>query len=66
MYQLYKCRCKKEFILITEYIDDIHFIRCPYCSSKNVRIENEYESLKECLKGTRTYKKVNGRWRELR
>lgn len=65
MYQLYKCRCKKEFILITEYIDDNHFISCPYCGSRKIRREGKYDSLKECMNNHDIYKRINGALRQI-
>ncbi|MDU4952961.1 hypothetical protein HF846_13865 [Clostridium cadaveris] len=60
------CRCKKEFVLVTEdYKSSNGYLVCPYCSSKNVKKENESDSVKECMKEN-AYKRKNGALRQVR
>lgn len=68
MYQLYKCKCKKEFILITECIENNkgHFLNCPYCGNKKIKEEGKYNSLKECMNDHDIYKRINGALRQIR
>lgn len=70
MYQLYKCRCRREFILIDEQLNEAIskgiYITCPYCSSKYIRLEGKYESLKQCMDGHNIYKKINGAYKQIR
>lgn len=59
-YILYKCsRCKYEFILPTEDIikavNEGRYISCAYCGSKHIKVENKYDSLKECMEGVHVY-----------
>ena len=66
MYQLYKCRCRKEFILITECIEDNKgYLVCPYCSSRRITKEGKYNSLKECMNHS-VYKRVNGSLKQIK
>ena len=73
IYTSYLCtlkRCKKEFVLLTEDVQVTAevgiYISCPYCNSKKIKKLNEYDSLKECMEDARIYKKVRGKWREIR
>lgn len=64
VYSVYICLlCKKEMILLKEDIElnekQNKFLRCPYCSSKKIKLENEEDSLKEVMK-SRSYKRVKG------
>jgi len=69
IYTSYKCRtCSKEFILLTEDIDNMDknkYVACPYCNSKRVSKQKETDDLRECMK-ERSYKKINGAIRQLR
>ena len=63
IYTSYLCtvsRCKKEFVLLTEDLDEIknnrRYITCPYCSSKKVKRIKETDSIKECM-GHAVYKR---------
>ncbi|GAA0788000.1 hypothetical protein [Hathewaya limosa] len=62
-YSNYECKvCKKEFILLTEEVQQIskdRYIACPYCNSKKVDKEQEANDLRE-LMVHRTYRKVHG------
>lgn len=67
MYKLYKCKCKKEFILITECINENKgYLSCPYCGSKKIKEEGKYSSLNECMKNHDIYKRINGALRQIR
>lgn len=67
IYTSYACRtCKKEFILLSEDIENIgddRYLICPYCSSKRVNKEKTADSLKECMK-ERSYKRIKGALRQ--
>ena len=64
IYTSYKCRCGREFVLLTEDIENLKgYVVCPYCSSKNVKKENIADSLKECMQ-ERSYRRVNGALRQ--
>lgn len=67
MYTSYICKvCRKEFILLTEEIQQVsksRYITCPYCNSKKVEEENIADNLKECM-GHSSYKRVNGALRQ--
>lgn len=67
-YSAYLClRCKREVILIKDDIEDSKrqnkFLACPYCSSKQLRLEREEDSLKEIMRA-RSYRRVRGALRE--
>ena len=50
MYETYKCICGREFIVLTDEAREANkrgiYLTCPYCSSKRIRIEGKYESMK--------------------
>ena len=54
MYETYKCICGREFIVLTDEAREANkrgiYLTCPYCSSKRIRIEGKYESIKERIK----------------
>lgn len=63
IYTSYKCTgCRKEFVLLTEDIEQMkqgRYIACPYCNSKHVAKEKATDSLKECMKHD-SYIRVRG------
>lgn len=51
MYTSFKCKCKEEFVVLTERVIKAKGnIACPYCLSKNIKREKEEDSLKECMR----------------
>lgn len=57
VYISYKCKCGKEFVLLTEEaLNTKGYLVCPYCSSRNVKVQGSSDSLKECMK-ERSYKR---------
>jgi DNA-directed RNA polymerase subunit RPC12/RpoP len=69
IYTGYKCiSCRFEFVLLTEDVNKMakdRYLVCPYCNSKKVIVENESDSLKECMKES-AYKRVHGAMRQVR
>lgn len=66
MYKTYLCRtCKKTCILLKEEISPIGYRVCPHCSSRNLKVENEIDNLKECMSHA-AYKKEHGHIRQVR
>ncbi|WP_404988183.1 FmdB family zinc ribbon protein [Clostridium culturomicium] len=69
IYISYKCmECKREFILLTdEMISSVKngkYVACPYCGNKKVKVQERTDDLREVAKA-RSYKRVNGRIREI-
>lgn len=69
IYISYKCMgCKSEFILLTdEMISSVKngkYVACPYCGNKKVKVQETTDDLREVTKA-RSYKRVNGRMREI-
>ncbi|SKA89610.1 DNA-directed RNA polymerase, subunit RPC12/RpoP, contains C4-type Zn-finger [Clostridium sp. USBA 49] len=69
IYTSYICTiCKKEFVLLTEDVEQIkkgRYIACPYCNSKHIKKENVANSLKECM-SERSYRRIKGALRQVR
>lgn len=69
MYISYVCgTCRKEFVLLTEDVEQLpasRYIACPYCNSKHIKKENTADSLKECMQG-RSYRRIKGALRQVR
>ncbi|AKN32396.1 Zn-finger containing protein [Clostridium carboxidivorans P7] len=69
IYTSYRCRtCKKEFVLLTDDVDNMangRYLTCPYCNSKRVVKEKASDSLKECMQ-ERSYRRVNGAIKQVR
>lgn len=67
IYTAYECKsCKKEFILLTEDIEQLpegRYITCNYCNSQKIRKQKITDSLKECMK-ERSYKRTHGAIRQ--
>ena len=63
LYQLFDCnnnRCRKEFIGITEYINNnTGFMACPYCGCRNIKRIGKYTDLRECMDHS-SYVRENG------
>ncbi|MBB6625247.1 hypothetical protein H7E67_17670 [Clostridium gasigenes] len=63
IYTSYKCKCKREFVVLTEELEEHKrngkYICCPYCSSRRLDKESKSDSLKELMKA-RSYKRKNG------
>ncbi|MDU4325700.1 MAG: hypothetical protein E7I48_10000 [Clostridium celatum] len=71
IYVSYKCRsCKNTIILLNdEMLSTIakgKYLVCSHCSSRRLVLESSTNDLRECMQGVRTYKKVKGKWREVR
>lgn len=67
-YILYKCQnCNSEVILITDSLINANknnrYVTCNYCSSKKLRLEGKYNSLKQCME-ERSYKRIHGAIRQ--
>lgn len=57
IYTSYKCKCGKEFVLLTEdVLNNRGYLVCPYCSSRSIKVQGASDSLKECMK-ERSYKR---------
>lgn len=66
MYKSYIClKCKKQLILLKEEISPRGYLKCPHCSSRNIKYLNENDNLKECMKHS-SYKKHNGALRQVK
>lgn len=66
IYKSFICKkCKKSFILINDEIDKNRYLRCPHCSSKNIKIEKDSDNLRDCLKHS-AYRKEHGALRQVR
>jgi DNA-directed RNA polymerase subunit RPC12/RpoP len=67
IYTSYECRtCRKEFILLTEDVDQVskgRYVACTYCSSKRVDKAKSTDDLRECMQ-ERSYKRVKGALRQ--
>lgn len=67
IYTSYVCKaCKKEFILLTEEVQQLQvdrYIACPYCNSKRVKKQSEINDLRE-LMDHRYYRRVHGALRQ--
>ncbi len=63
IYSAYECRtCKKEFVLLSEDIEQLpegRYIACPYCNSQRIRNQKIADNLKECMH-ERSYKRKHG------
>lgn len=63
IYTAYECRtCKKEFVLLTEDVEQLvmgRYIACPYCNSQRIRKQRATDNLKECM-SERAYRRVKG------
>lgn len=67
IYKSYRCgKCKKEFVLLAEQ-EEKHrgYLVCPYCSSRNVTLEGEADSVRECMKHD-AFKREHGALRQVR
>lgn len=69
IYISYKCKgCNREFILLTQEmvsaINQGKYVACPYCNNKRVKIQQSTDDLREVTKA-RSYKRINGRLRQL-
>lgn len=64
-YKSYICKCcKHEFILVAPEVDTFKgYLKCPYCSSRKVKVEKVADTLKECM-NERSYRRVKGALRE--
>lgn len=69
IYSSYRCRtCGKEFILLTEDIENMlkgRYIACPYCNSKRISKTKATNDLRECM-SARSYKRVKGTLRQIK
>lgn len=70
IYTCLKCRgCCREFILLTSEmkstINEGKYLACPYCGNKRIREELATDDLRGVAKA-RSYRKVNGRIREIK
>ena len=36
-------------------VNEGRYINCAYCGSKHIKVENKYDSLKECMEGVHVY-----------
>lgn len=67
IYTAYVCRtCRKDFILLTEDIEQMaegRYIACPFCNSKRISKGKTVDDLRECMK-ERSYKRVKGALRQ--
>lgn len=59
------CICKKEFVLLSEDVENIKgYLVCPYCSSRKIKKQKITDNLKECMQ-EKAYKRINGAIRQL-
>ncbi|MCR3758723.1 hypothetical protein [Clostridium felsineum] len=69
IYTTYKCKvCKKEFVLLTEDIENMlkdRKLSCPYCLSKKILKRKPTSDLRECME-QRVYKRVKGALRQIK
>lgn len=70
MYISYRCNiCGTEFIMPTEALTyaelEGRYLACPY-GHKHIVIIDRYGDLKECMEKANTYKKVQGRVRQVK
>ena len=69
-YTSYRCRgCNKEIILITSEVQSTlglgKYLNCSHCGCRNIKKETITDDLREVMKA-RSYKKINGRIKEIR
>lgn len=65
MYATYICKnCGKSAILLKEEISSRGYLKCPHCSSKNIKLSSETDNLKECMNHS-NYKRAHGALRQV-
>ena len=72
MYIVHSCsKCRRQFILIEDDLINMRklnkdiYIVCPYCSSRNIKVSNKYEDLKECMRVVDIFKRENGKMKRI-
>lgn len=66
-YTSYKCNaCSKSFILLTSELNSKRYLKCPHCSSRNIKITKETDDLREVLEEQHVYKRERGALRQVR
>ena len=71
IYVSYKCKCCKNTIILLneEMLSTIakgKYLVCSHCSSRRLVLENSTDDLRECMQDARTYRRIRGKWREVR
>lgn len=69
IYISYRCRtCKKEFVLLSEDVENMakdRYLTCPYYNSQRINKENAADDLRDCMK-ERSYKREHGAIRQVK